>query len=340
MTETTISNAAPAATVSIDEPTKALPTLFEAQEVFVPRRLKLLEILDEHERSHWLIDEADMRIDVEQWKSGKISDEEKAFIKMILRLFTQSDKNVEDAYVDRLLPLFKNPEARMMLLSFAAREVTHVRGYKRLNDTLGYDSNEFMTEFLGYSEMKAKHQFMTEQVDLSTPAATALYLAKQILMEGVSLFGSFAMLLTFAKEGKLPGMVSVNKWSILEESMHARGLTELFLELVEANPHIVNNHFKAAIYEYARQVIGLEDAFISLAHTVGKSNVATEQEFKDYVRYVCDYCMNKLGLKSQFGVKTNPIDWIDDITGNTMANFFEATSVEYSKASLTGEWVY
>jgi ribonucleotide reductase beta subunit family protein with ferritin-like domain len=50
--------------------------------------------------------------------------------------------------------------------------------------------------------------------------------------------------------------------------------------------------------------------------------------------------MQQLGLKSQFGIKTNPIPWIDLITSNTFANFFEATSVQYSKASMVGNWVY
>ena len=37
-----------------------------------------------------------------------------------------------------------------------------------------------------------------------------------------------------------------------------------------------------------------------------------------YVRYVCDYRMQQLGLKPQFDVETQPIPWIDYITGNTL----------------------
>ena len=80
----------------------------------------------------------------------------KEFIKMILRLFTQANTNVCAGYVEKLLPVFRNADARMMLLSFANREVTHQLGYKRLNDTLGYDSEEFMSEFLAFEEMQDK----------------------------------------------------------------------------------------------------------------------------------------------------------------------------------------
>ena len=179
--------------------------IIEATEIFVPKYHKLQELLNKHERSHWLPDEADMSQDVNQWKDGTISPKRKQFIKMVLRLFTQADTDVCSGYVEKLLPVFKNADARMMLLSFASREVTHMLGYKRLNDTLGYDSLEFMSEFLSYKEMKNKHEFMTEQANLRSHKGIAEYLAKQILMEGVNLFASFAMLLNFSRLGQLPG---------------------------------------------------------------------------------------------------------------------------------------
>ena len=186
----------------------------KAEEIFVPKYQVLQDILNKHERAHWLPDEADMSQDVAQWKNGKITAQQKEFIKMILRLFTQADTNVCGGYVEKLLPIFKNADARMMLLSFANREVTHILGYKRLNDTLGYDSESFMSEFLAYDEMASKHSFMVESVDLGTERGVAEYLAKQILIEGVNLFASFAMLLNFSRLGLLQGMVSVNQWSL------------------------------------------------------------------------------------------------------------------------------
>jgi ribonucleoside-diphosphate reductase beta chain len=317
-----------------------MSNLLQPTEIFVPKYLKLQEILDEHERGHWIAEEMDMRLDCEQWKNGIISDEEKSYIKNILRLFTQADTDVCTSYVNRLLQVFKNADARMMLLSFANREVTHMKAYKRLNDTLGYDSEAFMSEFLSFKEMKDKHDFMIEDVLLNTPSEIALYLAKQILMEGVNLFGSFAMLLSFSQEGKLPGMVSGNQWSIGDESLHVNGLTTLFNIFIEENPSVVNNHFKAIIYETARKVVALEDLFIDLVYKTGNNKNAQAEGVKAYVRYVCDYRMQQMGLKPQFGIRENPLPWIDLITSNTFANFFEATSVQYSKNSMDGDWVY
>jgi ribonucleoside-diphosphate reductase beta chain len=309
-------------------------------EIFVPRYLQFHTVLDEHERAHWIPDEADLRVDTEQWKNGTITPDEKAYIKNVLRLFTQADTDICGMYVSRLLPVFGNADARMMLLSFASREVTHIKGYKRLNDTLGYDSAEFMSEFLSFKEMKDKHDFMLDEVQLDTPSDIAEYLAKQILMEGVNLFASFVMLLSWSQQGKLPGMVSINQWSIKDESLHVRGLCAILQAFLEENPKVVNNHFKAKVYETAREVIRLEEAFIDLSYSVGKNPNVTAQEVKDYVRLTCDYRMQQMGLKPQFGIKHNPTPWMDLITSNTFANFFEATSVQYSKGSMVGAWEY
>ena len=315
-------------------------SLTTATEIFVPRYRQFNVIWLEHERAHWDGEEADMRTDTEQWKNGKISESEKAFIKMILRMFTQSDTNVCGSYVERLLPVFKNADARIMLLSFASRETTHMLGYKRLNDTLGYDSEAFAREFLDFSEMKAKHEFMIEDTPLDTPANIARYLAKQALMEGVNLFAAFAELLSFSREGKLPGMVSVNQWSITDESIHVRGLVSLLREFLAEHPYVVNDEFKASVYETYTRVIEIEDASIDLAYSVGSTTATTAEEVKKYIRFVGDYRMTQMGFKPQYGIAENPLPWVEEVTGNTFGNFFETTVVEYSKSPLSGDWVY
>lgn len=316
-------------------------SIIDSSEIFVPRYFKLQEILEKHERSHWIVAEADMTQDVTQWKDGTISNSRKQFIKMVLRLFTQADTDVCGGYVEKLLPVFKNADARMMLLSFASREVTHMLGYKRLNDTLGYDSIEFMSEFLSYKEMKTKHDFMIDKADLDSTEGIAEYLAKQILMEGVNLFGSFAMLLNFSRLGQLPGMVSVNQWSIIDESIHTEGLTEILRIFLEENPSVVTERFKKAIYKTARAVIKMEDDFIDLCYTMEPAEKLDKQDLKDYIRFTCDYRMQQMGFKPQFGIEKNPLPFVEEITGDgVLGNFFESTITAYSKDSLTGEWEY
>lgn len=59
--------------------------------------------------------------DVKDWKNN-LSEKEKYFLTQIFRFFTQGDISVAGGYVNNYLPMFPQPEVRMMLLGFAARE--------------------------------------------------------------------------------------------------------------------------------------------------------------------------------------------------------------------------
>lgn len=78
------------------------------------------------DKAAWGEWEADLQSDVRDW-SLSLTEDEKAHITAILKLFTQSDCQVAANYCNSFIPLFKNNEIRQMLLSFGAREVVHQR---------------------------------------------------------------------------------------------------------------------------------------------------------------------------------------------------------------------
>ena len=174
-----------------------------------------------HEQSHWLHTEVPMLEDVKDWKT-KLSAEEKNFLTNIFRFFTQGDVDVAGGYVKNYLPYFPQPEVRMMLLGFAAREALHVAAYSHLIETLGMPESTY-SEFLEYKEMREKHDYI---LDLSskngTRESTATHIAVfSAFTEGMQLFSSFIMLLNFARHGKMKGMGQIVTWSIVDETQHA-----------------------------------------------------------------------------------------------------------------------
>lgn len=311
-------------------------SIFKTSTTYVPTYPDIVELTVLHEKAHWGEWEVKLQQDVEQWKRGDISDEEKKFINTILRLFTQSDVEVGKDYYDNLIPVIRNNECRNMLGSFASREGTHQRGYALISDTLGF-GEDFYLEFLEYKEMQDKVEFMRD-MDNSSPEAVAISLVKQMLIEGVCLFASFAMLLNFTREGKMLGMGDINLWSIKDESMHVAGLSRLFHYLVDEHPEVVTDAFKKEVYGLAREVVGLEDKFIDLAFDSVTVNGITKESVKDYIRAVTDYRMMQIGFKPQYNVK-NPFEWLDWVTSNeTQENFFEVNTINYSKDSTVGDY--
>lgn len=311
-------------------------TLRDYSTVYAPVYNDLVELTVKHEKAHWFEHEAKLGVDIEQWKTGSITTAEKDLISNILRLFTQSDVSVGQGYYERIIPVIRNNEARNMLGSFAAREATHQRAYALLTDTLGFGS-DFYWEFLNYHEMREKYEFLAAPVG-DTTTDFAAYLAKQTLVEGVTLFASFVMLLNFDRLGKLPGMCDVVRWSMIDESLHIEGNCALYRIFLRENPEIERDVLGAQVRQLARDLVRLEDAFIDRAFQLGGTSNLDPEAVKTYVRYVADYRLGQLGYQPVFQVTAHPLPWIDHLMGRQLANFFERAVVEYEKETLTGSF--
>src|SRR6056300_1491590 len=109
---------------------------------------------------HWLPEDVPMHEDVKDWNQ-KLSPSEKNLLTQIFRLFTQSDVDVGSGYVDRYMRIFKKPEARMMMSSFANMESIHQHAYSLLLDTVGMPETEYKA-FSEYEAMAAKHEYINK----------------------------------------------------------------------------------------------------------------------------------------------------------------------------------
>lgn len=289
------------------------------------------------EKAHWGEWEAKLQDDLAQWQGGKLTPQEKNHITQILRLFTQSDVAVGTNYLEHYIQKFKNNEIRAMLTSFANREFVHQRSYALLNDTLGLPEEEY-SAFLKYKQMSEKIDYMS-QIDTNSHAGLAKAIARSVMNEGMSLFSAFAMLLNYQRFGKMKGMCEIVEWSVRDESMHCEGMVKLFREFCNEHPRIVTDEFKKDIYEMFRQGVALEDAVIDAAFELGEIQGLTAAEVKKYVRYIADRRLIQLGLKGNWKVKENPLEWLDwIIAGDSFKNFFEGVVTDYNAAGMEGDW--
>jgi ribonucleoside-diphosphate reductase beta chain len=292
-----------------------------------------------HEQAHWIFSEVPMAEDVKDWKN-KLSDSEKKFLTHIFRFFTQGDIDVAGGYVKNYLPHFPQPEVRMMLMGFAAREAVHIAAYSHLIETLGMPDTTY-NEFLSYQAMRDKHEYFN---DLSMNTGTKESIATNIaafsaFTEGMQLFSSFIMLLNFPRHGLMKGMGQIIGWSILDETIHAESMIKLFRTYIEENREIWNDNLKGQIYTIATKMVDLEDKFIDLAFDMGEMPNLTSADVKQYIRYIADRRLISLGLKGIFKVKKNPLPWVEEIiNAPTHTNFFESRATDYAKGALTGDW--
>ena len=73
-----------------------------------------------------------------------------------------------------------------------------------------------------------------------------------------------------------------------------------------------------------------------MAFECGDIRGLSRQDMSEYVKYIADRRLLQLGLKPNYGVKDNPLDWLDDVLGVEHQNFFEGRATSYMKAGLRG----
>ena len=292
-----------------------------------------------HEQIHWLHTEVPMLEDVKDWKN-RLTPSEKQFLTHIFRFFTQGDVDVAGGYVKNYLPYFPQPEVRMMLLGFAAREALHIAAYSHLIETLGLPDTMY-NQFLEYDAMKQKHDYV---LDISDQNSTKQNTAKHIAVfsaftEGMQLFSSFIMLLNFPRNGTMKGMGQIVTWSIVDETMHTESMIKLFRTYIEENKEIWNDELKGELYTIAERMVQLEDKFIDLAFQMGDMQRLSSEDVKKYIRYIADRRLISLGLKGIFKVKKNPLPWVEEMVNSPVhGNFFENRVTDYAKGALSGNW--
>jgi ribonucleoside-diphosphate reductase beta chain len=290
----------------------------------------------EQNKMHWLPEEVPLHNDVKDW-SEDLTEAERNLLTQIFRLFTQSDVDVGAGYIDKYMRIFKKPEARMMMGSFANMESIHQHAYSLLLDTVGMPESEYKS-FSEYEEMLKKHEYINNfKVTISNKQSIAKALAVySAFTEGLQLFSSFVILLNFPRFGRMKGMGQIITYSIRDESLHVEAMTQLFREFMHENIDLWDDSLKKEIYQTCREMVHLEDKFLDLVFEMGDIQGLTKKEMYEYIRYIADRRLLQLGLKPNYGVKHNPLSWLDDVLGVEHQNFFEGRSTAYMKAGLRG----
>ena len=314
-------------------------SVFEGREYYKPFEYPwAFEAYDQQQKMHWLPSEVPLHEDVNDWNS-KMSEPEKNLVKQILTFFTQGDVDIAQAYMDVYIPMFKKPEVRMMLSAIATSEANHAHSYSLLNDTIGMDDREYKA-FQEYKEMADKHNYLWQSKGGTDNQKVIRDMAVfSAFGEGLQLFGSFIMLLNFQRFGKMKGMGQIVAWSIRDENHHVENMLKLFHTILDEQPELWNDDFKKSLYDICRDMVTLEEKFIDLAFNQGPVEGLTAEDVKKYIHYMADRRLLQLGLKPNYGVKENPLDWVDYVVnGQAHENFFETRSTEYAKGAVQGNW--
>jgi len=272
--------------------------------------------------SVWRPEEVSMSTDVTDWQEA--TEEEKSVIGGILRGFTQLELHVACYWGDVVTKYFPKHEVHAMARAFSCSEAVHAAAYSHLSDTLGLDEFE---AFLGDPTARTKIDYFVNQTDPIVSLGVFSGAG-----EGVSLFSSFAALLSFNLDGRFKGLSQIISWSALDEQQHSDGGCALFRYLDDEG--LVSDDQKRQIVEGFEAVLSNEDYFLERIFNGYTLSCVDRDDLWNYLRYRANDRLNELHIGHRFSYNKEKSDrirkWFEPILKGQVSNDFFAHSKEGS----------
>ena len=291
------------------------------------------------QQAHWLHTEVPMMSDVTDWKQN-LSETEKNIIGSILKGFAQTETVVNDYWSGLVTKWFRKPEIIKMAVTFGAFETIHAEAYSLLNEELGLDD---FSEFLEDETTMAKIENLMNVRDNMDGTPDWTERAKSLAIfsaftEGVNLFSSFAVLLSFKLRNLLKGVGQIVEWSIRDESLHSNAGCWMFRELMKEKPELNTPELKEDIRQAALLSLKLELDFIDKVYEMGDLEGCTKYDLVSFIKHRTNTKMADLG----YDPVVNDIDmdaiqrmkWFDSLSaGKQHTDFFSNRVTNYSKGA-------
>lgn len=283
--------------------------------------------------AHWLWTEIELGKDVLDWQT-KLLPHEKQIVGNTLKGFTSAETIISDYWSSQVGRWFKHPEVQMMARTFASFENIHAAAYANLQETLGL--NDF-DAFLSEPTAKAKMDRLIGVKGKSKADIAKSLAVFSAFAEGVSLFASFAILLSFSQRDLLKGTGQNIAFSILDEDLHSQGGCWLFREFTKEYPDTISKDLKEEIMEGARLTVQLEDDFLDKAFELGDLENLAKDDVKTFVRFRANSKLQELGLPTNWrklnNDSLNRMTWFQKAAfGAVSQDFFAGKETRYSKS--------
>ncbi len=295
--------------------------------------------------NHWMPTEVPMSKDIELWKSNQLSDDERFVIMRNLGFFSTAESLVGNNIVLAIFKHVTNPEARQYLLRQAFEEAIHTHTFHYIVESLALDEGEVFNMYNEINSIHAKDAFememtadiMKDGFQTDTPENIQKFLENligyYIIMEGIFFYSGFVMILSFHRQNKMTGIGEQFQYILRDETIHLNFGIDLINGIKEENPSVWTPEFKKHIIDLIHQSVELEVQYAEDCLPRGILGL-TAPMFREYVQYIANRRLERIGLPIQFKGARNPFPWMSEtIDLGKEKNFFETRVTEYQSSS-------
>lgn len=275
----------------------------------------------------WIPQEIDFSRDLADW-NGKLNEDERYFISMVLAFFAASDGIVTENLALRFMGDVQLAEARAFYGFQIAMENIHSESYSIMIDTYIKDKdqqNKLFNAIENFPCIAKKAAWAKRWISDNRSSFPARLIAFAVV-EGIFFSASFASIYWLKKRGLLPGLTFSNELISRDEAMHCEFAVLLYGKLHKKLQ-------KKRVYEIIQEAVEIEKEFITEAipcRLIGMNAKLMLQ----YIEFVADRLCLQLGYDKIYN-SANPFDFMELISIESKVNFFERTNSEYALANKT-----
>ncbi len=298
-----------------------------------PEVLQFTELLN---KSFWVHTELDFTADVQDFHSH-LEPHEKEAVKKSLLAIAQIEVAVK-SFWGNLYHHLPKPEFNGLGSTFAECEFRHSEAYSRLLTVLGYD-DEFQ-KIIEEPIIKKRIDYLNEALAFTSSEDPKKYVFSlilfSILIENVSLFSQFAIILSFTRfKGYMKNVSNIIAWTSVDEQVHANAGVYIINQIKKEFPEFFDEETQTEITDIVKKSIDVEAEILDWIFAEGEIEMISKVNLIDFMKFRADESIAEIGMNKIYHVSTEqyrPMQWFEEeVFANSLDDFFAKRPVDYTK---------
>lgn len=297
---------------------------------------EVLQFTEAINKSFWVHAEVDFTADTQDFHSH-LNPAERTAVKNSLLAIAQIEVAVK-SFWGNLYNHLPKPEMNGLGSTFAECEFRHSEAYSRLVEVLGYN-NQF-EKLVDVPVIRQRIDYLSDALSSAKSTDKKEYTISlilfSILIENVSLFSQFAIILSFTRfKGLMKNVSNIIAWTSVDEQIHANAGIYLINKIREEYPDIFSEETIAKVNRLVKESIEVESRILDWIFSEGPIDTVSKEHLVNFMKYRADDSLKKINLPTLFDITTEdnkPMLWFEEeVFANSLDDFFAKRPVDYTK---------
>ncbi len=297
---------------------------------------EVLQFTEAINKSFWVHSEIDFTADIQDFHSH-LNQAEQQSIKKSLLAIAQIEVAVK-TFWGNLYQHFPKPEFNGLGSTFAECEFRHSEAYSRLLEVLGY--SEDFEKLIEVPVIRNRIQYLGNALKTSKSESPQEYITALVLftllIENVSLFSQFAIILSYTRfKGYMKNTSNIIAWTSIDEQIHANAGIFIINQIKKEFPDYLNEEKKQEIHDIIRQSLKAEEDILDWIFEDGEPDSIHKKDIVNFMKFRIDNSLTQIGFEPIFHISDEayqPMKWFEEeVFANSLDDFFAKRPVDYTK---------